>query len=301
MNSILIVGGTGFLGFHTAKFFLNKKFKVFSLSRNKPKKIRRLKKVKYLYADISKKNMLLKKLSQLSKIDYVINFGGEVDHRKIKKTLITHYNGTKNLANYFIKTSIKKFIQIGSGLEYGSKKSVHKETLPLKPQSNYAKAKAKSSKFIIKLQKKNFPAVILRLYQVYGPYQDINRFIPQIITGCLDNKKFPCSNGSQYRDFIHVDDFVNYVYLLTISKSIIGETFNIGFGNPVKLKNIIKFIRKTIGKGKPDFGKIKLRKEEKMITYPNIQKLKKCTNKNPKIEIFDGLKKTIKFYNNHIL
>ena len=58
MKKILIVGGTGFLGFHYARFCLKKKYKVFSLSRNKPKKIRHLKNVNYFFADISKKNNL---------------------------------------------------------------------------------------------------------------------------------------------------------------------------------------------------------------------------------------------------
>ena len=54
MKNILIVGGTGFLGYHTSKAF-SKKFKILSISTSKPKKIRFLKNVKYLIADISKK------------------------------------------------------------------------------------------------------------------------------------------------------------------------------------------------------------------------------------------------------
>jgi len=45
-NKIIIIGGTGFVGFHLAKFLLKKNFEVISISRKKPKKIRFLKKVK---------------------------------------------------------------------------------------------------------------------------------------------------------------------------------------------------------------------------------------------------------------
>ena len=66
-----------------------------------------------------------------------------------------------------------------------------------------------SSNKVFKESKKiSFPFVILRPYQVYGPYQDNNRLIPFIINSCLQNKKFPCTTGVQFRDFLYIDDFV---------------------------------------------------------------------------------------------
>ena len=57
-EKILIVGGTGFFGYHLSKFFRNY-YQVTSLSKNKPLKKRKLSKIKYTYADISKKKQLL--------------------------------------------------------------------------------------------------------------------------------------------------------------------------------------------------------------------------------------------------
>ena len=62
VKKILIVGGTGFLGFHFAKYCLKRNFKVISVSRGKPKKIRKLNNVNYVFLDISKKKALEKKL-----------------------------------------------------------------------------------------------------------------------------------------------------------------------------------------------------------------------------------------------
>ena len=53
-KKILIIGGTGFIGFHLCKFFNNKNYKVTSISKTPPKKIRKLKQIKYIYRDISK-------------------------------------------------------------------------------------------------------------------------------------------------------------------------------------------------------------------------------------------------------
>ena len=58
---ILIIGGTGFIGYHMADFLIKKNYQVLSISRSKPKRKRKLKKVKYIYVDISKKKLLQKK------------------------------------------------------------------------------------------------------------------------------------------------------------------------------------------------------------------------------------------------
>ena len=59
--------------------------------------------------------MILEK-NQIKKLnknfDYVINFGGYVDHTRKKKTYQSHFNGCKNLADHFLNTKIKSFIQI---------------------------------------------------------------------------------------------------------------------------------------------------------------------------------------------
>ncbi len=297
MKKILIIGGTGFLGFHYARFCLKKKYKVFSLSRNKPKKIRHLKNVNYFFADISKKKQVFKILKNIKRIDYVVNFGGEVEHDNLKKTFQSHYLGLKNLINFFSSKDIRKFIQIGSSLEYGNGISPQKETLKLKPQSNYSRAKVNSSNYIKKIFKeKNFPTIIVRPYQVYGPYQDLNRFIPIIINNCIKSRNFACSEGNQFRDFLYIDDFVRYLFILMNKKNIIGEIFNVGYGKPMKIRSIINSIRNKIDGGIPNFGKIKLRPEENLKTYPDISKLIKFTKTRSKINFSDGLTKTISFY-----
>ena len=60
-------------------------------------------------------------------------------------------------------------------------------------------------------KKKMSNFIILRPYQVYGPYQKYDRLIPMVIKSCLKNKKFPCTEGNQERDFLYVDDFTDLI------------------------------------------------------------------------------------------
>ena len=63
-KTMLIIGGTGFIGYHLARIALKKGWSVTSISKNKPKKIRNIKKVKYIVCDITNKNKLKKKNKQ---------------------------------------------------------------------------------------------------------------------------------------------------------------------------------------------------------------------------------------------
>ena len=55
-------------------------------------------------------------------------------------------------------------------------------------------------------------------------------------------------------------------------------------------------VKKIIGKGEPNFGKLRMRKDEIINLYPNIFKVIKNFNWKPKVSIYKGLKKTIIFY-----
>ncbi len=295
-KKILITGGTGFIGYHLAKKCVSLNWSVDSISTKSPLNEKKLKKVKYLKIDISKKKDLKKKLSE--DYDYVVNLAGYVDHSKKKKTLYSHYNGCKNISQIFLKKKIKKFIQIGSCIEYGKNLSPQKEdSSNTKTFSIYGKAKLMSTNYLLSMYKKHsFPVSILRLYLVYGPYQAKNRIIPIVIDNALKSKEFDCSAGTQFRDFVYVDDVVKGIIKLLKNKKTDGQIINLGSGKPIMIKNVILKICKIIGSGKPQFGKIKFRKDEIKKLYPNITKAKKILNWVPKVKINLGLKKTINYY-----
>jgi len=300
-NNILIVGGTGFIGYHLAKKCLAMGWQVTSISSRRPKIIRYLPKVKYIICDITKKKLLKRKIKK--SFNYVVNLGGYVDHSNKKKTFKSHYTGCKNLVEIFFKKRPTAFVQMGSGVEYGNSESPQKENvkcIPKSIKSIYGKAKLLSSIYLTNLYRKTkFPSTVLRLYLAYGPRQDINRFLPIIIKACVKNKKFFCSEGAQLRDFVYVDDVVDAIIKSLINEKARGQIFNIGSGKPKKIRNIIKHVKKTLKGGYPQFGKIKLRKDEILKLYPSIKKAKIKINWEPKISFEKGLQSTIKYYYEH--
>ena len=294
-EKILVVGGTGFIGYHVLKNISSKKYLLHSLSKNKPVKEKKIKNVKYIYCDITKFRILKKKLPK--NFDHVINLSGYIDHSNKKQNILCHYFGTKNLIDIFKLKKIQTYIQIGSCLEYGKLKSPQSEKKNCKPEGWYGKSKFKASQYLQKIGKTyNLPYIILRPYQVYGPKQKKNRLIPQTIDTCFKNKIFPCTLGIQKRDFIYIDDFVHLIQKILVNKNIRYETFNVGSGKPVFVKSVVKKIQNFTKSGIPKFGAISMRTDEIMNLYPSIKKVSKYFNWSPKVKLNSGLKKTIKSY-----
>ena len=297
-KKILIIGGTGFIGYHLAARCKKLNWEVVSVSTKEPVKNRRLKKVRYKICDISIKKNLAKIAKK--KYDYVVNLGGYVDHINKIRTYKAHYLGAQNLFKVFKNKELKSFIQIGSSAEYGTAKTPHKENVTGNPGGVYGKSKLLASKFMVNCYKKyNFPVTILRFYQLYGPKQNTNRFIPILIDACLCRKKFVTSSGNQSRDFLYIDDLVDFVKKAIQKQKTSYEIYNCGSGKPISIKDLCKLVIELSNKN----IKLKFNKSKPTIPfnlYLNCNKAKKELNWAPKTDINFGIRKTIKWWENNI-
>ena len=296
-SHLLVVGGTGFIGQHIVKKALDKGFNTTVLSKNNGNTLNKLDGVRHLTVDISSKINLLPALEGRM-FDYVINLGGYINHTNYSnggsEIYDVHFNGVRNLIDCLDKSKINGFVQIGSSDEYGNNPAPQIESQREAPISPYSCAKVASTYFLQTLYKtENFPVVILRPFLVYGPGQGSERFIPQIINGCMNGDKFSVSKGEQLRDFCFIDDFVDAVFLALGNNNAFGEVINISSGIPISIKEVINFIVNIFDSGQPQFGKNKYRDGENMALYANIDKAKKMLNWEPRTDLECGINKTI--------
>ncbi len=295
-RKILIFGGSGFIGYHLAKFALTKNFQVTSISKKLPKKKRKLNNVKYIFINAAKEE-LSKKIK--GNFDYVINASGYGEHHGFNKKgydlFYNNYISLVNIVEYFKNKKIKKFIHFGTSFEYGYSQKKIKENFPNIPTSIYGMSKLACTNYLKEIfQQSNFPFTIFRLFQVYGDQQDKNRLIPFVINNCIRNKIFFVSSGNQVRNFCHIDDIVEAVFLSFSNKKTNGEIFNIGSDENFKVKKIVKIINKKIGSGKPIFGRKKLHLGENNKIIPDIQKIKKILKWKSKFTFKNTLNNMIK-------
>jgi nucleoside-diphosphate-sugar epimerase len=303
-KNLLVVGGTGFIGRHLVKKAAECNYNVIVLSSKKhiEKLHSQTQNIDYITADIRDFKQLKKALSLSHReIHYVVNLGGYIDHVNFMSggysVINTHFNGVLNLVRCLDWSKIKGFVQIGSSDEYGNLKAPQSENKRERPISSYSLGKVAANQFLQMLNREeDFPIVILRLFLVYGPGQNKKRFIPQIIQGCLKEESFPVSLGEQLRDFCYIDDVAQGILSAMKCSDAYGEIINIASGDPVKIREMIELIRNRIGKGSPQFGKVKYRKGENMALYADISKARKILSWRPATELSKGIDKTISYY-----
>jgi len=296
MPSLLVAGGTGFIGTHLVSTACSS-YAITSLSRTLPHPDDRLNNVEYLSADASDLCDLRKSLGHRS-FDYVVNLSGLIDHSSFSltgsKIIEDHFYSTLNLITALDLSSLKHFVQIGSSDEYGSGIAPQSELMRESPISPYAFAKTASTHFLQMLSiSQNIPVTILRLFLVYGPGQSSQRLLPHIISNCLADRSFPVSEGHQLRDFCFISDVICAIMLtLRLSKPA-GDLINIASGVPVTIRSVIERVVKYIGHGYPIYGAIPYRPGENIRLFANIGKASRILNWEPSISLDDGLKMTI--------
>ena len=295
-KSLLILGGTGFIGKHVAKRAIQEEYETYIFCRNIPKIEERIKGCKYLHCDLTNKDNI--KITKNYKFNYVINLSGDIIHDDFKnggKSVIDiHLNALINLLSIMPRDNLLGFVQIGSSDEYGDSPSPQIEKQKEKPFSSYSYAKFAATHFIQYLSRTEcFPGKVLRPFLIYGPGQDENRLIPYVIKKALNNEVIQISSGNQLRDFLYIQDAVDVIFLALVNDKINGKIINIGSGKPVKVKNIVEEIIANIGLGKAVYGQRELRKGEIFSLYPNIEYAKKFLSWEPKISLKAGINKII--------
>lgn len=300
-DKILVVGGTGFIGKHLVQRCLREASGVSVLGLSERYSCRAAKSgAEEMYVDIREKAALGNALAGKS-YDYIFNLGGYIDHLPYfkggRKVIDAHCFGLMNLLDCIDHDQLKGFVQIGSSDEYGCSSAPQKETIREMPISPYSLAKTTSSRFIKMLSDtEGFPGVVLRPFLVYGPGQNDKRFLPKIIKACLRNEEFKTSEGKQFRDFCYVEDVVDAMIKAVLTPEAKGQIINIASGIPVSIKEMIEYVIKLTGGGKPIWGAHPYRTGENMDLYADIALASELLGWKASTSLDDGLRKTISWY-----
>lgn len=260
--------------------------------------------------EIIKEDIANQRINQII-IDYnpdvIINMAAEshVDN-SIKNPfpfLKSNVEGTLNLLNCSLKmSSMPLFVQISTDEVYGDiEMGSSIETDARYTSSSYSASKASAEHFVEAYGRTyKLSYLITRSSNNYGPYQDIEKFIPRVITNLLNNKKVPIyGTGNQERDWIHVSDNCDGIIAAINSISGISSlVVNIGVGNQsITNKEIVKKICFLLDK---DFDKsieyVTDRLGHDFRYSLSSQLLTGLTGWQPKISLDLGLCKTVEWY-----
>ena len=171
--------------------------------------------------------------------DVILNFAAETHvDRSISGPspfLETNVIGTGVLLDAASRHGVPTFVQVSTDEVYGSiAVGSAAEDAPLAPSSPYSASKAAADLLVRSYQTTyDYPAVITRCTNNYGPYQFPEKVIPLFVTNLLENRKVPLyGDGRNERDWLHVEDHCRAL-MTVLEHGTPGEVYNIGADAPV--------------------------------------------------------------------
>ena len=306
MATVLVTGGAGFIGSHLCEFLLNRGFRVLcmdNLITGNKRNIEHLeanKNFKLINHDISRH------ISIEEKIDHILHFASAaspIDYQKIPiQTLKAGSLGTHNTLGLALAKKAKYLLASTSEVYGDPLVNPQPETYwgnvnPVGIRGCYDEAKRFAEALVMAYHRiHKVDTRIVRIFNTYGPRMRKNdgRVVPNFITQALSNKPITVyGDGNQTRSFCYVDDLINGIYKLMLSK--INNPVNLG--NPEEhaigeFANIIKQL--TESKSKIIYEKLPL--DDPKVRRPDISKARKELGWGPKVALKDGLAKTIEWF-----
>jgi dTDP-glucose 4,6-dehydratase len=312
---ILITGGAGFIGSHLTKFHLFKNEQVTVVDnfitgskKNLSSESENLSNgnLTIIEADITNFNFL-----NLPSFDIIYNLASPASPKDFQQLSIeilkSNSLGLINILDFFIKSNSKTLVFSSTSEIYGDpsehpqKESYFGNVNPVGPRSCYDEGKRFAEALMMAYFRKFKKDIrIARIFNTYGPLmkKDDGRVVSNFVNQAINNQSLTIyGQGKQTRSFCYVSDMVMGLYLLATTPKLDGEIINIGNPNEKTILEIADIIKKlTRSQSKIIFKTIG--QDDPKKRCPDIDKAKKLLNWKPKVELEEGLKKTIEYFKN---
>ena len=304
----LITGGAGFLGSHLAKRLLKKGEEVICLdnfftgSKNNIQDLFQDEDFEFIRHDVIEPIKL-----EVDKIWHLACPASPIHYQfNPIKTAKTSFMGTYNMLGLAKRVGAKLLLAstsevYGDPKEHPQRESYKGSVNTIGIRSCYDEGKRIAETLCADYQRIHGVEVrIMRIFNTYGPNMrfDDGRVISNFIVQALKNEKITLyGDGSQTRSFCYVDDLIDGMILLMDSNY--KNPVNIGNPNEFSIKELANLVRTLIN---PDlkFEHKELPLDDPKQRKPSIELAKNTLNWEPKIELKDGLLKTIDWFKENL-
>ncbi len=280
--SILITGGAGFIGSHTAVEFLNAGYEIVVVDNyvnSSPVALERVKEITgksfpYYQVDLCDKAALEEVFVKHPEIDSAIHFAGlKAVGESVAKPGLYYYNNllsTLNLVELLSKYDAKNIVFSSSATVYGMPKTVPiREDFPLSTTNPYGETKLMIERILkdIWVSDNEWSVSILRYFNPIGAHKsgmigenprgipnNLLPYVAKVAAGqlaCLSvfGNDYDTKDGTGVRDYIHVVDLAKaHLKALERAEKVTGvEHFNVGTGTGYSVLEIVRAYEKATG------------------------------------------------------
>ncbi len=308
MKRVLITGGAGFIGSHLCELFVRKGHHVICMDNfitGKPENIAHLRKLKdfeFIKQDVTGY------LNVSGPLHYVLHFASPAspaDYLKYPiQTLKVGSLGTHNALG-LAKSKKAKFLLASTSEVYGDPlvnpqpEKYWGNVNPIGPRGVYDEAKRFAEAMTMAYrQYHKVDTKIARIFNTYGPRMRENdgRAIPNFICQALNGEPMTIyGSGRQTRSFCFISDLTDGIYRLLMSE----RSGPVNFGNPqeMSLLELAKII-KRITRSESRIVHRALPVDDPKVRCPNIKIASALLGWRPKVDVEEGIRKTISFFRN---
>jgi dolichol-phosphate mannosyltransferase len=229
-------------------------------------------------------------------------YGAYSNQRGIEQIMATNVLGCAALLDASVETGVEAFVNTGSSSEYGIKDHPAQEEETVEPNSYYAISKVAATHLCqFTARKLDVNVISVRLYSIYGPYEEPSRLIPTLIVRGMQGSLPPLVSPQIARDFVFVDDAVEAI--LTIAATPViprGSVYNICSGRQVTLREAVDTACRLMDvKVAPSWETMPNREWDTQTWVGSPAKLEREVGWRMRTSFSMGLAKTIDWFNNN--
>ncbi len=296
MKKVLVTGATGFIGRHCLNTLLRKGYEVHAVSGSTSFQVSST--VKWHAVDLLNRTLIKSLISNIRPI-YLLHFAWYAVPGQYwtSNENFAWVQSSLELLKQFHQFGGKRVVMAGTCAEYNWDYGYCSEFItPNLYNSAYSVCKASLQKMLSVYSESNdLSSAWGRIFFLYGPYEPLRRLVSSVIVSLLKEEKASCSHGNQFRDYLYVQDVADaFVALL---ESEVEGPVNIGSGEPIQLKSIIKNIAEELNREDlVEFGTFNQSAKEPFLVVADRERLLNEVGWSPKWGINEGLQVTIDWW-----
>jgi nucleoside-diphosphate-sugar epimerase len=313
MATYLVTGGAGFVGCNIVRELVRRKQQVKVLDNLTTGTLDNLSDVRrqaeFIKGDVTS---LADVRKACRNVDFVLHQAAVRSiRRSVEQPGITHKVNTTGTLNVLLaakELGVKRLVFASSSSVYGGAgKTRNSESTAPQPQSPYAVTKLMGEYYCrIFTTLYGLPTVILRYFNVFGPFQNPRAkyaaVIPIFVDRILQHKPLMIEwHGQQSRDFTYVENVVQANLKACTGKHIkFGQPYNIGSGGNTSIKVLAKLLQEMIGHQAKVIHQSK-RPGDISKTHASISRARRDLGYSPVVSFTDGLARYVDWYQKNVI
>ncbi len=307
MKSVALTGASGFVGANLARKLLAEGHEVHLLLRENSNRWRIdgiAGEVRTVEVDLCDQDAVDRVIGSI-KPDWVFHlatYGAYPAQSELRRIARTNIDGTVNLLEASVKAGVEVFVNTGSSSEYGYKDHPPAETELLEPNSHYVWTKAAATHYCRHMATTcdtHLPT--LRLYSVYGPYEQPGRLMPTLVARGVQGELPPLVGPRTSRDFVYVDDVCDaYLRAAATPTDERGPVFNVGSGHRTTLADVVDIVRRHFDlAAEPEWGAMKQRSWDTDVWVSDNRKIVSELGWKPEHGLEQGFELFVRWFEEH--